>query len=141
MPRFRIPRTLLPALGLMLFVSCVNPYETCACSPPPDEAIIYGRVTDPAGAAVGGSLVRVEVGTPECVGSAQGMEATTGADGRYRILAYSFGGPEPRCQHVFARPPAGSTMRGSDSASFSVRFRHREARPDSVRVDLVLRAP
>jgi hypothetical protein len=141
MPRIRIPRTLLSALGLMLFVSCVTPTGSCACTEPPGEAVVHGRVTDPAGAAVAGSLVRVVVGTPSCESSTQGMEATTAADGRYRILAYTFGGPEPRCQHVFALAPAGSTLRGSDSVSFSVQFRHAGTRPDSVRVDLVLRAP
>ncbi|HEU0302009.1 MAG TPA: carboxypeptidase-like regulatory domain-containing protein [Longimicrobium sp.] len=140
MPLIRIPRTLSAALGLMLFVSCANPYETCACSPPPDEAVVYGRVTDPAGAAVAGSLVRVEIGIPGC-GSSPIMEATTGADGRYRILAYSFGGPEPRCEHVFALPPAGSALLASDSLPVAVQFRSARAQPDSVRVDLMLRAP
>lgn len=141
MPRIRIPRTLLPALGLMLFVSCTDPTGLCGCSPAPDEAVVYGRVTGPGGAPVAGALVRAVVGIPSCESSPAGMEATTGADGGYRILAYSFGGPPDPCQHVLALAPAGSGLRGSDTVPFTVSFRGMGTPPDSVRVDLVLRAP
>ncbi|HEX2076741.1 MAG TPA: carboxypeptidase-like regulatory domain-containing protein [Longimicrobium sp.] len=140
--RIRIPRMLLVVLGLMLFVSCVNPYETCACSPPPDEAVVYGRVTDPSGAVVAGALVRAERGPPGCQPSVERWEGTTSATGRYRVSVYSHGGPDADwCQRVFALPPAGSTLRGSDSVAFTVRYRPAGSQPDSVRVDLVLRAP
>ncbi|MBW3571612.1 MAG: carboxypeptidase-like regulatory domain-containing protein [Gemmatimonadetes bacterium] len=138
MPRLRVPRPLAAALGLMLVVSCQN--LVCGCPPAREEAVLYGRVTDPAGNPVAGAAVWAEHGPAGCQ-EAWGLGWTTsGADGRYRAILYSTGGPV-ECMRAFARPPTSSTtLRASDTATFQVRFAYPRA-VDSVRVDLVLRPP
>lgn len=138
MPRIRVPRPLAGALVLMLAVSCQNP--VCGCLSPPDVALVYGTVTDPAGSPVARAAVRAEDGSPECQASGVvvGWQEADAA-GRYRAEVHSLG-PDSECMRAFALPPAGSTLRGSDTVPFRVQFAPR--RPvDSVRVDLVLRAP
>jgi hypothetical protein len=139
MPRIRIPRSLAGALVLMLVVSCQNP--VCGCLSPPDVALLYGTVTDPAGNPVADAAVRAEDGSPAC--QAEGVFVVgwekTDAAGRYRAEVHALR-PDSECMRAFALPPAGSTLRGSDTVPFRVTFAPR--RPvDSVRVDLVLRAP
>jgi hypothetical protein len=138
MPRIRIPRSLAGALVLMLAVSCQNP--VCGCLSPPDVAVLYGTVTDPAGNPVAGAAVRAEDGFPTCLsgGSFAGSDQTDAA-GRYRAEVDAFQ-PNPECMRAFALPPAGSTLRGSDTVPFRVTFAPGSPK-DSVRVDLVLRAP
>lgn len=137
-PRVRIPRPFVAALCLVLAVSCHNPL--CGCTPASERAVLYGRVTDPAGTPVAGAIVRAEAGPAGCQPFTfeLGSRATDAA-GRYRAELRSFEGPV-ECRRAFALPPAGSTLRGSDTATFQVRFAHPRA-VDSARVDLVLRAP
>jgi hypothetical protein len=66
-------------------------------------------------------------------------QAATDASGRFRALIHHPGGPV-ECLRAFALAPAGSSLRGSDTVPFQVRFTHQRAL-DSVRVDLVLRTP
>lgn len=138
MPRLRIPRSLAGALVLMLAVSCQNP--VCGCLSPPDVALVYGRVTDPAGNPVADAAVRAEDGFPACqaAGAFMGTDQTDAA-GRYCAEVHAFQ-PNPECMRAFALPPAGSTLRGSDTVPFRVTFAP-DIPTDSVRVDLVLRAP
>lgn len=138
MPRIRIPRSLAGALVLMLVVSCQNP--VCGCLSPPDVALVYGTVTDAAGNPVEKAAVRAEEGSPACqaAGVFRGFDEADAA-GRYRAEVHAFQ-PDPECMRAFALPPAGSTLRGSDTVPFRVTFAPRTP-ADSVRVDLVLRAP
>jgi hypothetical protein len=138
MPRIPIPRSFAGALVLMLAVSCQNP--VCGCLSPPDVALLYGSVTDPAGNPVAGAAVRAEDGAPGCqaAGFVVGWEETDAA-GRYRAEVHALR-PDPECMRAFALPPAGSTLRGLDTVAFRMTFAPRQA-IDRVRVDLVMRAP
>lgn len=142
MPRIPIPRPLGACLGVMLFVSCANPAGTCACPPARSEAVIYGRVTDAAGAPVPGARVAALLGTAGCAESMGVIgEGTAIADGRYRAHIFALSQPRPgECLRAYASPPAQGAHRGSDTVAFAVRFGTDEVL-DSARVDLVLRAP
>lgn len=128
-----------------LAVACTaDPTGLCACSPAPDEAIVYGRVTVPGGGPAVGVPVRGEIGPAGCEPWVDGWQTVTGPDGRFRLRVFRDGGygygPEA-CQHVFAAPLNNSGLRASDTLPFTVQFRGGGARLDSVRVDLALRAP
>lgn len=136
----RIPRSLSAALALLLIVSCDNP--VCGCLTPA-QAVVYGRVTNPAGAGVSGAIVLAEQGRGTCeedffdvLGSVQ-----TQADGRYHLLLRSAGPPpDDACLRAYARPPTTISLIGSDSVEFDMAFRY-QAPLDSVRMDFVLREP
>jgi hypothetical protein len=134
------PRLLTVSLALVLVVSCGDPVCGCLSAA---RAVVYGRVTDPAGAGVAGALVATQQSSVAC--DPAGMEETgfarTTADGRYRLQMRTGAPPLPDgCLRAFADPPAQSTLRGSDTVPFTVEMDY--AGPmDSVRVDLVLRAP
>lgn len=136
----RAPWLLTTSLALMLVVSCENP--VCGCLTP-SRAVVYGRVTNSAGAGVAGAVVHTELGFPACapelieeIGSAR-----TEPDGRYRLQLRTLGALRPEgCLRAYADPPAQSTLRASDTVPFAVKLRY-EGRMDSVRVNLVLRAP
>lgn len=137
MPRIRIPRSLAGALGLVLLVSCENP--VCGCTPASERAVLYGRVTDGAGNPVASAVVRAEGGSAGCQNTGSVGGAATDAGGGYRVELRRFSGPM-ECLHAFAFPPSGSALRASDTVPLQVRFDAPRA-TDSVRVDLVLRAP
>jgi hypothetical protein len=139
-PRLRVPRPFAATLTLMLAVSCVDPMGTCACDPVPPAAVMYGRVTDFAGNAVSGATVRAQVGPTGCQPFAnEAGQAVTDADGRFRAQIHHPGGIV-ECLRAFALAPTGSTLRGSDTVPFQVRFTAPRIL-DSARVDLVLRTP
>lgn len=142
MHRIRIPRHLAACLGVMLFVSCADPMGMCGCPPALSEAVIYGRVTDAAGAPVQGARVSALLDVANCSApmGVLGGGITTG-DGRYRAhLAAPSPPREGDCLRAFAAPPAQSRLRGSDTVAFAVGF-GTDRVTDSTRVDLVLRAP
>lgn len=136
MPRIRVPRAFAAAIGMMLIVSCQNP--VCGCPPAVAEAVLYGRVTDPAGNPVAGATLSAQEGSPGCEHTAGIGWTATDAAGRYRTLIHT-PMPHPECLRAFALPPAGSLLRGSDTVPFQVRFDYDKV-VDSARVDLVLRA-
>jgi hypothetical protein len=138
----RIPRHLAGCLGVMLFVSCSHSTGLCDCPPARSAAVIYGRVTDAAGAPVQGAAVAAEFGYGGCGPHREIIgQASTGADGRYRAhLLVSLQPGTGDCLRAYAAPPAQSPLRGSDSVAFAVAFGTEEV-VDSARVDLVLRAP
>ncbi len=142
MNRIRIPRHLAACLGVMLFVSCADPMGMCGCPPALAEAVIYGRVTDAAGAPVRGARVSALLGIANCTAQLGVLgSGTTMADGRYRAHLVSPSQPrEGDCLRAFAAPPAQGTLRGSDTVAFAVAF-GTDRVTDSTRVDLVLRAP
>lgn len=141
MPRIHIPRRFGLTAALLAVACTADPIVSCACSPPLDVAVVHGRVTMPGGGAAAGATVRVQIGPPGCQPWADARDETSGANGEYELLALDAGGQNPdACRRVFALPPAGSGLRGSDTVPLVVRFR---AGPplDSVRIDLALRAP
>ena len=138
----RLPKHLAACLGTMLFVSCGNPTGMCGCPPATFRAVLQGRVTGPAGQPVAGARVHAEMGVPDCGGTIMPLEeAQSGADGAYRTVIISFG-PANRgeCLRAYATTPPGSFLAGSDTVPFAVEFGMNRV-VDSVRVDLVLRAP
>lgn len=141
MPRLmRAPRLLTASLALMLVVSCENP--VCGCITP-SRAVVYGRVTNPSGAGVAGAFVHTELGFPACAPEMirEVESARTEADGRYRLQLRTLEPLRPEgCLRAYADPPAQGTLLPSDTVPFAVELRY-EGRMDSVRVDLVLRAP
>ncbi|HYW14276.1 MAG TPA: carboxypeptidase-like regulatory domain-containing protein [Longimicrobium sp.] len=142
MHRIRIPRRLAACLGVMLFVSCADPLGMCGCPPSLAEAVIYGRVTDAAGAPVKGARVRALLGASGCTAQLGVLgDGITAVDGRYRAhLATPSPPREGNCLRAYASPPAQGRLRGSDTVAFAVGF-GTDRVADSTRVDLVLRAP
>jgi hypothetical protein len=143
MPRVRVPRHLAGCLALMLLASCESTTATCDCLPLRYQAVVYGRVTNAAGAPVQAARIVAELGAPGCAQALETVgEVLTGLDGTYRVpLFASSRQPRPGdCLRAFAAAPAGSTLRGSDTVSFAVGFGAEEV-VDSTRVNLVLRAP
>lgn len=142
MPRTRLPRHLAVSLGAMLFISCSNPQWVCGCSPVDASPRLFGRVTDPSGAGVPGATVVIEGAGESCPAAYVGPlgAVQTQADGRYGMLVRAPRPPAAQdCLRVHAQPPQGSALVGSDTVPFTVRFDL--AAPDSVTVDLSLRAP
>lgn len=141
--RIRRPRRFC-LLCVAFAVACTSdPITLCGCSPPPDVAVLYGRVTNAAGTAVPNARVVAEHGQSGCPSPLQTLgEVRTEADGSYRALLTAYTQP-PRlddCLRAYATPPAGSSLRGSDTVAFRVTFAIGNPL-DSARVDLVLRAP
>jgi hypothetical protein len=140
MPRIRIPRP-FAAVALLAGVACsVNPVDLCSCTLPTPYTIVYGLVTDPAGAPVAGAGVQVEVGGPGCQAMERGPETPTDAAARYRTGVTPTGSAAGMCVRLSARPPAGSPLRGSDTVQLTLPT-PTTLPADSVRRDLVLRAP
>ena len=131
------------SLALMLLVACESTTATCDCPPLRYQAVIYGRVTNAAGAPVQSARIVAELGAPGCAQALETVgEVLTSLDGTYRtLLVASSRQPRPGdCLRAFAAAPAGSTLRGSDTVSFALGFGVDEV-VDSARVNLVLRAP
>lgn len=138
MPRLRILR----AFAVVAFVAAcnaLNPTDTCACSRVPPHTLVYGRVTDPAGAAVPAATVRVEAGPASCQAFGLTGEVQTDAAGTYRIGVTGDNPNLDQCVRLSARPPAGSALRSSDTLQFTIAAVRLP--PDSVRRDVALRAP
>lgn len=138
MHRIRTPRSFLALAALVVAGACSG---DSTGSPPPEEAVVYGRVTNPDGAGVAGAVVRVEQGPAGCQPWVDYRNGTTGANGAYRMTVFndgSIGGNA--CRRVFALAPEGSGLRGSDTIPLTVQFRSGSTL-DSARVDLVLRRP
>lgn len=142
MPRIPSRRT-FSLLTVVLAVACTGgPTDLCGCSQVPPHAVLYGRVTDPAGAPVQNALVTAENGPAGCAEPLEKSQMRTAADGSYRAMVFAYDrGPGPiGCIRAFATPPEEIALRGSDTIPFAVRFDTGMPR-DSARVDLVLRAP
>lgn len=143
MPRIRVPRHLAGCLAVMLLASCESTTATCDCLPLRYQGVVYGRVTDAAGAPVQSARIVAELGAPGCAQALETVgEVLTSPDGTYRtLLVASSRQPRPGdCLRAFAAPPAGRTLRGSDTVSFALGFGVDEV-VDSARVNLVLRTP
>lgn len=140
MRRIRVPRP-FAAIAVAAAVACNgDPAVLCACSVPAPYSILYGNVTDPSGHGVLGAIVHLDVGAPDCQTALQSFDAPTDATGRYRAPVSATGSYAEQCVRVFARAPAGSGFRDSDTARLTLPTPS-TLPPDSVRRDLVLRAP
>lgn len=142
MPRVPRPRPFL-LLAIATLVACTSgPTDLCGCSVAPDAAVLYGRVTDAAGAPVQAARIVAQHGAPGCAQPLETLgEVTTGADGGYRamLFVHSRQPGTGDCLRAVATPPVGTALR-ADTVPFAARF-GRGNPLDSVRVDLVLRAP
>lgn len=142
MPRIRIPRP-FAAIAFAAAVACTsNPAALCGCTLPGPYLVLHGRVTDPAGAPVPGATVYWETGPAGCatIAGQQVTPAPVDPAGRFRFGIFATGDGPEQCIRVAALPPAGSALRGSDTAQITV-LTPRSLPADSVRRDLVLRAP
>lgn len=139
MPEIRIPRP-FAAIAFAAAVACSNPQGLCACDPVPPRAVVYGRVTQPDGVPAGGAQVHVELSPTGCEKWVDGRAYQADGEGRYRASAYRLGPESEQCVRVYAEPLVRSAMRGSDTATITLRFPD-AGLPDSVRVDLALRGP
>ena len=129
------------AAAMAAIILACSPTDTCGCTYPPPQAIVYGEVTDPAGAPVSGAEVLVQLADPGCTQPTRVLgTGTTAAAGRYRIQAHV--APPPNvgeCLRAVANPPHTSELASSNPVPFTVAFRLSPL--DSVRVDLQLRKP
>ena len=130
-------------LAVAALVACTtDPVTLCGCIQIESAAVMYGRVTDPYGAPAAGVVVLAERAAPDC-GPAEVRigGAWTGEDGSYRtVIAGPPAGRTGGCLRAHAIPDSASTLAASETVPFTVRFSS-EVVLDSVRVDLVLRAP
>lgn len=141
MPALTRSKTLPAAFVLVMLLSCSNPVDICACSPPSPTGTLYGHVSNPEGQPVAGARVIAEAGAPGCTGEFWKLgEAVSTSKGTYRAIVY---GDRPvlpgNCLRARAESPTGSNWRESQPRPFAMRFSLGEPK-DSVQVDLVLRA-
>jgi hypothetical protein len=137
----RVPRLVTVPLALLLVVSCDNPM--CGCPPSRDAALVYGRVTDASGNPAVGIRVEARHDAAGCVEPGEVIgNAFSQAGGAYRMPIYTVSPARPGdCLRAYALASTNTVLvRGSDTVAFAVRFAV-DVAEDSVRVDLVLRAP
>jgi hypothetical protein len=133
-------RNLLLTAILTVALTVCAPTEPCACSPPPTQAVVFGRVTDAGGGPAAGVRVEAEVydracGTTPAYPTNVGQRGTvTDAEGRYRIPVLSMiGTPRLACAEA-AVIRGADTVRGPQT---DVALR-RSPPLDSARVDIAL---
>lgn len=132
--------TTLAGIGLVIGLSC-TPTEPCACTPPPDHAVVFGTLRAASGTAIPNGTIAADVGVAgQCNFSGfsrSGTSATTDATGAYRIRVFSSQGAD-QCVSVVGWAGAMGASDSVRSSGTMVRFRPESVPPDSVRVDLVL---
>ena len=139
MPRLRIPRP-FAAITFATVVACTTtPTDVCACLRARPHTVVYGRVTDAAGAAVQGAIVRVETGAATCQALEVQADVQANAAGEYRAFVDALATPGDLCVRLVARDQAPSGVRYSAPQQFTT------AMPtgfpaDSVRRDIVIPA-
>src|SRR5687767_15074779 len=139
MTRIRIPRS-AAAITFAAVVACTGDAVTlCACLTGPN-ILVYGRVTDPSGAAVPGAIVRVEAMPVRCEGTPPHVAAPeTDGTGRYRGAVYAITEWTEQCLRMTALPPAGSGLQSSETVEVTIATPQR-VQGDSLRRDFTLRA-
>jgi hypothetical protein len=137
MPRLRVPRP-FAAITFAAVVACTaSPTNVCACLTESPHTVIYGRVTDAAGAPVTNAAVRVEIGPFSCQGLEVRGDAQTNSAGEYFTMLYQLGAQNNLCVRLVARDFAPSGPRYSAPQQFTVSVP--DAFPaDSLRVDHVI---
>ena len=136
----RHPRRLLLATAAALVACTTDALTLCGCSMPGPYAVLYGRVTDPAGTPVAGGTVHWETGPAGCATIDIARVVPVDEMGVYHVGVFPAGDGPEQCVRLAALPPAGSPLRGSDTVQVTLPT-PRTVPSDSVRRDLVLRAP
>lgn len=140
MTRLRILRA-LAFVALLAACEAVNPVDTCACSVPMPYDIVYGVVSEPGGGApVANATVHVDVGPAGCQTAVDGGNQQANEAGRYQIFVAGVGDLAQLCVRLVALAPPGSGWRDSDTTRLTIPTPLRHP-PDSVQVNLALRAP
>lgn len=140
MTRIRILHAIAIAV-LLAACEAVNPVDTCACSLPMPFDIVYGVVTAPGGGPVTGVTVDATIGPAGCQTRLDGnFSQPTDTQGRYRVPVVAVSDLPQLCVRLVALAPPGSGWRDSDTTRLTVPSPVSHP-PDSVRVNLVLRAP
>ncbi len=124
-----------PILGL---IAC----KSVTVDGPVVSLALHGRVTDSAGVPIAGAVVTAAGAPgPQCVAQgAQGV-ATTDTTGTYTVVDVFFSARDyVGCVRLVVTPPPGSSLAPRTVDSTGVRFRTSPQPPDSVRIDVVLRA-
>ena len=136
-------------MRLGIGIHCLVAFGIAACTTDPGcdicttSAVVYGRVTTTTGTPVAGARIDVEALHDACAGRASGftdVAPVTAADGSYRDQPRAHTAPFRACLRVTATPPAASGLSARTVEGAQVQFLddHRNARRDSVRVDITL---
>jgi hypothetical protein len=137
----KTPRTLLVTGGALFLLACEGSITSmCGCPPVAYVARVYGTVSAPGGASAAGARVSVAAAPGACGALPYSMldSGPVLASGRYAFFVSTGILPAAGdCVVAYALPPAGSTLRGSDTVAVTLTF----DLADSTRVDLSLRAP
>ena len=141
-----MPRRLwLLVLALLSATACGTSTQPQGCDICVTGAVVYGRLTNSAGAPVGGARVAVDLHTSSCSlsnGGWDGGATLSDAQGSYRLLAISPAAPAAACVIVTVTPP--DSVRASVTADSGRIVQLRDTYPgtvplDSIRVDIVVR--
>lgn len=139
MPTLRVPRP-FAAVAFAAAVACTaTPTGVCACLVESPHTLVYGRVTDAAGAAVANAFVRVETGPATCQGLQVRGDARTNDAGEYSTYIYRIGAQADFCVRLVARELTGTGQRLSQAQQFGVTVPG-SFPADSVRRDIVIPA-
>lgn len=140
MPRLRIPRP-FAAIAAAAVVACTStPTSVCACLQVRPHNVVYGRVTDAAGAPLPDAVVRVEAGTAPCGVLQLESDAYTDAAGEYRAMVTRKGPYGDVCVRLVAWDLAPGGVRFSQPQQFTMLVPV-ALPPDSVRRDIVFSGP
>lgn len=139
MSRIHFLRALALA-ALLAACEAINPVDTCACTLAPPFDVVYGVVTEPGGGPVPAATVHLRVGAPGCQSTVDIGSQQADAAGRYRVPVLATGGYAEQCVRLVALAPPGSGWRDSDTARLTLPTPLSHP-PDSVQVNLALRAP
>ena len=139
MPRLRIPRPFAVLTAAAAVACSTTPTDVCACLRVPPHTVVYGRVTDAAGAPVPGALVRLETGPAGCQALRVEGDAQADAAGEYSTMVLRAGAQGEACVRLVAREHAPDGPRFSAPQQFTLTV-PRALPADSVRRDIVIPA-
>jgi hypothetical protein len=138
MPRPR-PRP-LAAIAAAAVVACTaTPTNVCACLQVRPHNVVYGRVTDAAGAVLTDAVVRVEAGPGTCRWLEVESDAHVDATGEYRAMVARRGLHGDVCVRLVAWDLTPNGPRFSPAQQFTM-IVPVALPPDSVRRDIVVPA-
>lgn len=127
--------------GVIAGLSCM-PTEPCACSPPPNQAVVFGSLRAANGSVVANGAVEIDVGRPgECTftnANRSPNTTTTNATGTYRARVSTDRAGGELCVRAVGFAGAAGVSDSVRSAGVLLVFRPSTVQPDSTRIDLVL---